>query len=312
MPEVRVDAGVEEGDEVSVHYDPMIAKVIAWAPDRAAALERLQLALEATEVEGVRTNARFLWQILGAAPVRAGDVSTRLLESDAELGRGVPDDEIVDAWLLAAVARLHTLPGDRHGYAHAAATPWESTRGFRVDGPPVVRVPLRLDVQNALASVAQAERTRHWLAFEREVDGVNVGIDGKRHRVAVRPATPGRLEGHIDGRPVAAGFEVDHERVVVRRNCVRFDFVEDTGAEHRASAEHEGHFRAPMPGHVLDVRVTEGQEVAKGAVLLVLEAMKMEHSLTAPWPARVVEVKVRAGDRVEEGTDLARLEPTAG
>jgi biotin carboxyl carrier protein len=58
--------------------------------------------------------------------------------------------------------------------------------------------------------------------------------------------------------------------------------------------------------------VTEGQEVAKGAVLLVLEAMKMEHSLTAPWPARVVEVKVRAGDRVEEGTDLARLEPTAG
>jgi 3-methylcrotonyl-CoA carboxylase alpha subunit len=90
---------------------------------------------------------------------------------------------------------------------------------------------------------------------------------------------------------------------------VRFDFVEDTGAEHRVSAEHEGHFRAPMPGHVLDVRVTAGQKVDKGAVLLVLEAMKMEHSLVAPWAATVAEVKVQPGQRVEEGTDLVRLEP---
>jgi biotin carboxyl carrier protein len=90
---------------------------------------------------------------------------------------------------------------------------------------------------------------------------------------------------------------------------VRYDFVEDTGAEHRASAEHEGHFRAPMPGHVLEVRVQVGQVVDQGAVLLVLEAMKMEHSLTAPWPAKVVEVRVLAGQRVEEGTDLVRLEP---
>jgi 3-methylcrotonyl-CoA carboxylase alpha subunit len=108
---------------------------------------------------------------------------------------------------------------------------------------------------------------------------------------------------------VAARVHIDHERVVVRRNCLRFDFVADTGAEHRVSAEHEGHFRAPMPGHVLDVRVKAGELVVKGAVLLVLEAMKMEHSLTAPWPAKVAEVKVKAGQRVEEGTDLIRLEP---
>jgi 3-methylcrotonyl-CoA carboxylase alpha subunit len=115
--------------------------------------------------------------------------------------------------------------------------------------------------------------------------------------------------GHIDGQPVAARVQLEHERVVVRRNCLRFDFVADTGAEHRVSAEHEGHFRAPMPGHVLDVRVQPGQTVATGAVLLVLEAMKMEHSLTAPWPARVTAVKVQAGQRVEEGADLVQLEP---
>jgi 3-methylcrotonyl-CoA carboxylase alpha subunit len=83
--DVRVDAGVEEGDTVTVHYDPMIAKLIVWAPDRATAIEKLRQALEDTEVEGVRTNARFLWQILHAPAVRAGEVSTRLLETDPVL-----------------------------------------------------------------------------------------------------------------------------------------------------------------------------------------------------------------------------------
>ena len=69
------------------------------------------------------------------------------------------------------------------------------------------------------------------------------------------------LEGYVDGHPVRARVELDHDRLIVRRHCLRFDFVEDTGAEHRVSAEHEGHFRAPMPGHVLDVRVKVGQKV---------------------------------------------------
>ena len=78
---------------------------------------------------------------------------------------------------------------------------------------------------------------------------------------------------------------------------------------HHVSAEHEGHFKAPMPGTVLDVRVAVGEHIAAGAVLLVLEAMKMEHSITAPWPAKVAIVNVKAGQRVEEGTNLIQLEP---
>jgi 3-methylcrotonyl-CoA carboxylase alpha subunit len=310
LPHVRVDAGVEEGDVVSVHYDPMIAKVIAWAPDRTRALDRLRAALEAIEVDGVRTNARFLWQILGASAVRAGDVSTRLLETDASLAGGVGADELTDAWLIAAAARLRTLPGDEQGQAHTAASPWDSATGFRLNGSPSVRVPLRFDPTHAPASLAAAQSPqRHWLAFERGEDGVTVAMDDRRHRVNTHCSPEGTLEGFIDGRPVAARYTIDHGRLVVRRQCVRYDFVEDTGAEHRVSAEHEGHFRAPMPGHVLDVRVQVGQVLDKGAVLLVLEAMKMEHSLVAPWPATVVEIKVQPGQRVEEGSDLVRLEP---
>jgi 3-methylcrotonyl-CoA carboxylase alpha subunit len=287
----------------------MIAKIIAWAPDRAQALERLQRALEATEVEGVRTNARFLWQVLGAPAVRAGDVSTRLLETDATLADGVSAQELSEAWLLAASARLRTLAGDASGQPHTASSPWDAASGFRLNGPPSVRVALRFDPTHAPVSLAERGPQRHWLAFERDPGGVTVVLDDRRHRVNTHYAPDGTLDGFIDGHPVSARCEVDHDRLVVRRQCVRYDFVEDTGAEHRVSAEHEGHFRAPMPGHVLDVRVHAEQTVDKGAVLLVLEAMKMEHSLTAPWPARVVEIKVHAGQRVEEGTDLIRLEP---
>jgi 3-methylcrotonyl-CoA carboxylase alpha subunit len=308
---LRVDAGVEEGDEVTVHYDPMIAKVIAWAPERGAALAQLQRALESIEVEGVRTNARFLWQILGAPAVRAGEVSTRLLESDAGPGRGLPPAELTEAWLLAAAARLRALPGDERGQAHLAASPWDSATGFRLNGPPGVRVALRLDAAASAVPLPEGTLTRHWLAFDRDGGAVTVVLDGQRHRVDVRHVEPGRLAGHLDGRPVEAGVETDHDRLVLRRQCLRFEFAEDTGAEHRASAEHEGHFRAPMPGHVLDVRVEARQVVERGAVLLVLEAMKMEHSLTAPWRAKVVDVKVAPGQRVEEGSELVLLEPLA-
>jgi 3-methylcrotonyl-CoA carboxylase alpha subunit len=204
---------------------------------------------------------------------------------------------------------LQALPGDARGEADLAASPWNAATGFRVGGPPRVRVALRFDPAQAPAALADRSDERHWLAFERAADGLGVELGGRRHRVDLQFADDGTVTGHLDGQPVRARYTLDHERVVVRRQCLRHDFVEDTGAEHKVSAEHEGHFRAPMPGHVLDVRVKPGQLLDKGAVLLVLEAMKMEHSLTAPWPAKVVEVKVQAGQRVEEGTDLVRLEP---
>ena len=173
-----------------------------------------------------------------------------------------------------------------------------------------MRVALRFDPTHAPAALVEQGSQSHWLAFERGRDGVTVEMDGRRHRVAMHCTPDGSaVEGLIDGHPVAARVATDRDRVVVRRHCLRYDFVEDTGAEHRVSAEHEGHFRAPMPGHVLEVRVRADEVVEQGAVLLVLEAMKMEHSLAAPWPARVVEIMVQSGQRVEEGTDLVRLEP---
>jgi 3-methylcrotonyl-CoA carboxylase alpha subunit len=158
-------------------------------------------------------------------------------------------------------------------------------------------VPLRLGAQ------------AHWLEVARERAGLRVTLAGKSHRLDLQQQTAGELTGHLDGRPITARCDLDPHGLTVRRQCRRFEFHDDTGADPRASAEHEGHFRAPMPGHVLEVRVAEGQTVAAGAVLVVLEAMKMEHSLLAPWDGRVKSLSVKAGDRVEEGADLVLLEP---
>jgi 3-methylcrotonyl-CoA carboxylase alpha subunit len=296
LQNLRVDSGVREGDEVSVHYDPMIAKVIAWDHDRAAALARLRTALEQVEIEGVRCNARYLWEILGAASVRAGDVSTRLLEQSLQ-PVGETAAERADAWVLAAAARLRPVP-DSRGEDASTSSPWETGGGFRMNGEPVARVALRIGDE------------RHWLRV-REVAGGDqvVVLAGQEHEVRLGPGPADEITGTIDGRPVAARVEYGPGAMILRRQCLRFEVLEDDGASHRASAEYEGHLKAPMPGHVLDVRATVGARVAAGEVLVVLEAMKMEHSLAAPWDGTVISVPVKPGDRVEEGVELVLLEP---
>jgi 3-methylcrotonyl-CoA carboxylase alpha subunit len=275
----------------------MLAKIIAWGHDRPAAMARLRLALERVRVDGIKTNARYLWEVLGAEPVIAGRVTTRLLETELQPAGDLPAQETEDAWLLAAAAMVLQLPGDAQGVADAAASPWHGATGFRLNLPAVIRVPLRL-----------GEEAR-WLRISREPCGLRVHLDGLDHHVEIQRGEHGRLAGCLDGRPVEARFNLDHERLQVHRQCLHFDFLFDTGAVRHASAEHEGRLQAPMPGHVLDVRTRGGASVNAGDTLVVLEAMKMEHSLVAPWDARVQSVEVKAGDRVEEGADLILLEP---
>jgi 3-methylcrotonyl-CoA carboxylase alpha subunit len=176
-------------------------------------------------------------------------------------------------------------------------SPWVTDAGFRLNGEPTFRLPL------------QHGDERHWMRVVRRPSGLSIGLAGATHEVVLRDDGRGELAGQIDGREVRARVEAADDVTVVRRQCLRFEFQVDSGAEHHASAEHEGHLRAPMPGHVLDVRVVPGSEVAAGAVLVVLEAMKMEHSMAAPWAGIVKTVAVKPGDRVEEGADLVVLEP---
>jgi 3-methylcrotonyl-CoA carboxylase alpha subunit len=292
---LRIDTGVREGDEVSIHYDPMLAKVIAWGSNRLEAIDRLRTALEATDVDGLRTNTRFLWEILGDEAVRCGDVSTRLLEQAPLHGCGTAADHST-AWLIAAAAGS-TLAVEIPGETLGRGNPWRGHGGFRLNAPAALRLALRL-----------GEESR-WLRLEPTGPDLRVELDGRPHLLESIGMSGGTITGRIDGEPVSARVEITEDGFVLRRQCLRFAFAEDTGAEHHASAEHEGHLRSPMPGVVLDVRARPGDRVEAGTVLVVLEAMKMEHSLGAPWSGKVSAVAVKPGDRVEEGVELVVLEP---
>jgi 3-methylcrotonyl-CoA carboxylase alpha subunit len=294
--QVRIDSGVEAGDVVSVHYDPMLAKIIVWAEDRPGAFAGLRNALEQVDVEGVRTNARYLWEIAGDARVLAGNLDTRLLERDLQPAAEIPAPEARDAWLLAAVARL-TVPTADRAAAGSQVSPWESPDGVRLNLPPRIRLPMRC------GDAAQ------WLDISREDGRFRVEMAGETHRVAVEEFVQGQLQAFIDGRAVTAAIEHLPGRLRLRRLSRTYEFTENPGRDAHASAEYEGHLRAPMPGHVLDVRANAGDKVARGAVLVVLEAMKMEHSLVAPWDAIITEVRVKAGDRVDDGVELVLLAP---
>jgi len=297
LEHVRVDTGVREGDEVSIHYDPLVAKVIAWGTDRLEAIDRLRAALEATDVDGLRTNTRFLWEILGNEAVRTGNVSTRLLEIGLPAG-GVTPADTQAAWLIAAAVGTQ-VASPRPGEPSVGAAPWAQRGGFRLNAPAVLRIALALGGE------------RRWLRLRPAGPDLQVELDGRTHLLEGCALAVGRVIGRIDGQPFETRFEATEDGFVLRRQCLRFDFAEDTGAEQHASAEHEGHLRSPMPGLVLDVRARPGEAVEAGAVLVVLEAMKMEHSLSAPWAGTVAAVAVKPGDRVEEGVELVVLAPVA-
>ena len=277
---VRVDSSLSPGSAVGSNYDPMLAKVIAWGPDRAAALHRLDRALAATAVLGVPTNVTFLRALLNDPDVLAGELETGLVERKLEeLTRTAVPDEF---FVAAAVDRLLGLvPPD-------SRDPWAVPSGWRLGGDGGVVFRLQAGDTEALVRIEGAPEA----ARVSVDDGDPVAVSARR--------TGDRLEVHYGGefrrylRADAPGDRVwlgrDGYGVVVgeRPNLL---------ASHGESTE-AGPVVSPMPGTVLVVKVAQGDVVSAGTPLLVVEAMKMEHTLVAPVDGVVAELRVQAGQQV--------------
>ena len=287
-PGVRVDSGLAPGMVVGSEYDPMLAKVIAHGDDRPAALRALDRALAATAVLGVTTNIEFLRFLLADPDVAAGRLDTGLL--DRRTPDYVPaqhsDDELVAAaaykWLRcwpAPVGDLWAVPsGWRLG--ERAPTTFRLHAGERTDHVYLTGTP-----SAATARVEDGES--HSLTASLDDDRLTVTLDGLRTEYLVA-ATEGKI--WLSGRGRTAMVEE------VREAPVRPD------DEHSGDAE----LTSPMPGSVVAVGVQDGQRVAAGAVVVTVEAMKMEHALAAPVDG-VVELLVAVGDQVKVGQPLARI-----
>ncbi|KAA1424616.1 biotin/lipoyl-binding protein [Mumia zhuanghuii] len=293
---LRLDSGVEAGSEVGIHYDAMLAKVIAYGPDRASAIRTLRGALGRTRLHGVTTNLDLLHGILGAPEFAAGKLSTLLLEeriddwSAPRADASAIADYATAAALAAAVAAAESAPVLSRipaGFRNVASQP--HTASYVVRGEEVsvayASVVGRLTPQAAdsdddavvpVASVVTADRVvleRDGVARAYAVarDGASIDVDG--------PAGPLDLT-------VVPRFTDPADQVVA------------------------GSLLAPMPGSVISVGVEQGQAVSQGDVVVVLEAMKMQHTITAPTDGVVTELAVSAGSQVESGAVLAVIEGT--
>ncbi|MEV4055585.1 biotin carboxylase N-terminal domain-containing protein [Amycolatopsis sp. NPDC049688] len=289
---VRVDSWMTPGAVVGSNYDPMLAKVIAWGPDRASALHRLDLALADTALLGVGTNTAFLRALLADADVRAGRLDTELV--DRRLADLVSPDVPAEFFVAAALDRFLELQP-----AGPVVDPWDVPDGWRMGGSGGVTFRLKSGPARAVVRVQGTPSDAT----------VFVGDD-----------EPVRVSARRDGDVLeirhAGGFHryrqacAPDRTVWLSRDGLSFPFGEQEFVlASRGEAAGAGPVTSPMPGTVLVVKVAAGDVVKAGTPLLVVEAMKMEHTVTAPIDGVVSELPVRTGQQVALDETLAVVTP---
>ncbi|MGH8668264.1 MAG: acetyl/propionyl/methylcrotonyl-CoA carboxylase subunit alpha [Burkholderiales bacterium] len=296
--DVRVDAGVEAGGEITPWYDPMLAKLIVRGADRAAALARLAQALREVEIAGVTTNVAFLQRVAASRAFASAELDTGLIERNRE--ELLSTDSAVRNDLLAAATFAELAEEERGARERARESgdprsPWHSVDGWRLnedshhdfvflDGEQAHAVRVIFRERDLRIRIASHELA---LGGERLADGrLLLRLDGRTFRArAVR-------EG--DDWHVFSGGE--YRRLALKEPLQGVD--EDTRA---------GSLAAPMPGRIIQLLVKPGAEVKRGEALLILEAMKMEHTITAPADGMVQEIHYAPGEQVLEGAELITL-----
>jgi 3-methylcrotonyl-CoA carboxylase alpha subunit len=300
QPELaRVDSGVRQGDAVSPFYDPMIAKIIVWGEDRGAALARLRRALAETAVLGVATNRDFLARLAAHPEFAAAALDTGFIERHhASL---LPSQAGAPAAALAAAALSRLLAREAAAKLAAAAagepfSPWARVDGWRLNGRANQNIRFRDGMEERNVRV-----TAHAGAWMLQIGAAEILAKGERD------AESG-LRIALDGvrRPITV---LDHEReTVVVLGVESWRFTElDPLAAAAGDDPTAGRLTAPMPGRVTQLMVGPGSVVHRGQPLMIIEAMKMEHTMAAPADGIVEAVRCAVGEQVEEGAELIAL-----
>ncbi|OYU14152.1 MAG: methylcrotonoyl-CoA carboxylase [Alphaproteobacteria bacterium PA4] len=283
---IRIDTGVETGSVIGLDYDPMIAKVIAWGPTRAAAIDRLVSALDGTVVEGLKSNRAFLARLADHAAFRAGAVDTGFIARHADTLAPATDVPAAALLLAAMAVVLDDAPAADAGVFGRSA--------FRLNLPSERSVRL------------WAGATRHSLALRRAGARWRVaGLDGfaefgaRRDGLAIVIDAGGTL---VSGAVVAGSDTIE-----VRMAGQTWRLATRAPLKAAQAGPSDGRIIAPMPGRVLAVDVAAGASVSAGDRLLVLEAMKMEHRITARAAGTVTAVHVATGDQIADGMLLVEI-----
>jgi 3-methylcrotonyl-CoA carboxylase alpha subunit len=310
-PHVRVDTGVRQGDTVTPFYDPMIAKVIVHDRDRASAMRRMAVLMGETEVVGVTTNAALLQTLCAHPAFVGGEIDTGFIERHrAELfvKPGPADDRALAIATLARLVEWREQAAARALTSGDPYSPWHTQDSFRV-----------LDEGHDEVRWKDGETEIAVLARKRRSGGLTLELPGGPMDAEVRRLEDGTLRVTLAGDALEAR--------VIRRTATDggIDYTLFDGGRSRrlrlvdpldvsmyeATGDVEGAVRAPLPGKIIDLRVKVGDTVSRGQPLLVLEAMKMEHTLTAPADGTVKSIRYAVGEQVPEGAELVEFETAA-
>jgi 3-methylcrotonyl-CoA carboxylase alpha subunit len=296
LESVRIDAGFESGDTVPDCYDSLLGKVIAWAPERELAAARLAAALNHTYCDGVHTNERWLARVLRSRRFLEVRHNIALLEKSAAEFAG-PSAVPPEALILAALA-LHATGNS------ADASPWARRDGFTPNLAALVSYPFA------------------WQGHNHTVE-LSFGTDGRPQAASVDVRTLLQV-GDVTYERGGCGAASIAARLVERRRQARCRVapghvtlweedaqyelaIEDPRTREFSASVSSGGLKTPLPGVVVSVPVSVGQKVAAGEVLMVIEAMKMEHTITAPYAGTVQAIHFARGDRVPEASQLLDL-----
>ncbi|MEL7981514.1 acetyl/propionyl/methylcrotonyl-CoA carboxylase subunit alpha [Vreelandella titanicae] len=296
--QVRLDSGVESGDAVSMHYDPMLAKLIVHGADRDAALATLNRALAALDVQGVVTNRAFLMRLATHPGFKNVELDTRFIERN-EATLFAPRTYSMEAYASAALIGLNQLAQECE-----SDSPWDRHDGFRLNAPHTIRI--------ALCDPASAQAP--------DSDEAVVIVEGKRSpgeslwNLTIGDETLTASLQPLTGDAVAVTLNGHRRRLQARRDGHVVVMADPSGETRlfwrRIDAIDHGHHEAestltaPMNGTVVALLVEPGVNVEKGMPLMVMEAMKMEHTMTAPADGSVETFHFQAGDTVSQGAVL--------
>lgn len=297
---VRIDTGVYEGGEVSIHYDPMIAKLITWDTDRKSALHRMATALNDVQIVGVTTNTAFLANIARHPAFERGEVETGFIGQ--YLADLIPNPTTPDNEALAFAALDILLHRDAEATSHAAQSsdpysPWHSTAGWRLNDDNHHDLILRHDGSDLLIKV-------HYRNQGYVIDMP----DGSAITASVELGNDGAIHATLDNVRKRACVLRDGNRLTIFRDgrsdrLEIFDPVAAAGGNEGAG----GGLTAPMPGKIIAVLCEPGQFVVAGDKLVVMEAMKMEHTISAPVSGTIREIFFAVGDQVDDGAELIAI-----
>lgn len=302
---VRVDTGVRQGDEVSVYYDPMIAKLIVWDEDRDKALSRLTKALSEYRISGMTTNIEFLYNLVSCAPFREAQIDTGFIEkhhsvifhdNQQDVARDLP---LAALYIVLTQAQAAEQQAERSG---DPSSPWHTNSAWRLNEAHTHCFELNFHEQIHAVTVEQVSRgagTRYRITTgERSVDAQGT-LQGNELRA--------NINGYLSRATVAS--HDDSFSLYTQDSALTFKLAQPDLGDSNEDTDPSG-LLAPMNGTVVTQLVALQQTVKKGDALMVMEAMKMEHTLRAPADGCVSAFYYQAGELVDGGAELLTFDAT--